>query len=142
VFGLNVHRLEADGKRAIAVEVPASIGGPHLIYRNDYFGAPIRNDSDTVWMKERQIEAMYRARFEERRHASEALDALFSAEAHVSAILPHFRQSPTPLPLPSTMPKGHIGFATCTPSPFMRAISPPRHISWPPPSVFMRSRAE
>ncbi|MFE9970065.1 helix-turn-helix domain-containing protein [Streptomyces hirsutus] len=78
VFGLNVHRLEADGKRAIAVEVPASIDGPHLIYRNDYFGAPIRNDSDTVWMKERQIEAMYRARFEERRHASEALDALFS----------------------------------------------------------------
>ncbi|MFK0154071.1 helix-turn-helix domain-containing protein [Streptomyces sp. NPDC090493] len=77
VFGLNVHRLEADGKRAIAVEVPASIDGPHLIYRNDYFGAPVRNDSDTVWMKERQIEAMYRARFEERRHASEALDALF-----------------------------------------------------------------
>ncbi|MCX4965804.1 ATP-binding protein [Streptomyces sp. NBC_00654] len=78
VFGLNVHRLEGGGKRAIAVEVPASIDGPHLIYRNDYFGAPIRNDSDTVWMKERQIEAMYRARFEERRHASEALDALFS----------------------------------------------------------------
>ncbi|MFJ7078457.1 helix-turn-helix domain-containing protein [Streptomyces sp. NPDC098781] len=77
VFGLNVHRLEAEGKRAIIVEVPASIDGPHLIYRNDYFGAPVRNDSDTVWMKERQIEAMYRARFEERRHASEALDALF-----------------------------------------------------------------
>lgn len=78
VFGLNVHRLKsADGKRAIVVEVPASIDGPHLIYRNDYFGAPVRNDSDTVWMKERQIEAMYRARFEERRHASEALDALF-----------------------------------------------------------------
>ncbi|MFF5576002.1 AlbA family DNA-binding domain-containing protein [Streptomyces luteogriseus] len=77
VFGLNVHRLEAEGKRAIVVEVPASVDGPHLIYRNDYFGAPVRNDSDTVWMKERQIEVMYRARFEERRHASEALDALF-----------------------------------------------------------------
>ncbi|XMN05515.1 helix-turn-helix domain-containing protein [Streptomyces griseobrunneus] len=78
VFGLNVHRLGGGGKRAIAVEVPASIDGPHLIYRNDYFGAPVRNDSDTAWMKERQIEAMYRARFEERRHAREALDALFS----------------------------------------------------------------
>ena len=77
VFGLNVHRLGVEGNRAIVVEVPASIDGPHLIYRNDYFGAPVRNDSDTVWMKERQIEAMYRARFEERRHASEALDALF-----------------------------------------------------------------
>lgn len=62
------------------MEVPASVDGPHLIYRNDYFGAPVRNDSDTVWMKERQIEAMYRARFDERRHATEALDAL-SAEA-------------------------------------------------------------
>jgi hypothetical protein len=78
VFGLNVHRLGPEGNRAVIVEVPASVDGPHLIYRNQYFGAPIRNDSDTVWMKERQIEAMYRARFEERRHASGALDALFT----------------------------------------------------------------
>lgn len=59
------------------VEVPASVDGPHLIYKHDYFGAPVRNDADTVWMKERQIEAMYRARFDERRHATEALAALF-----------------------------------------------------------------
>lgn len=78
VFGLNVHRLGAAGKRAVVIEVPASVDGPHLIYRNDYFGAPVRNDSDTVWMKERQIEAMYRARFDKRRHATEALDALFN----------------------------------------------------------------
>jgi Putative DNA-binding domain len=78
VFSLNVHRVGAVGKRAVVVEVPASVDGPHLIYRNDYFGAPLRIDSDTVWMKERQIEAMYRARFDERRHASEALDSLFT----------------------------------------------------------------
>lgn len=77
VFGLNVHRLGVEGNRAVVVEVPASIDGPHLIYRTDYFGAPVRNDSDTVWMKERQIEAMYRARFEERRHAAEALNSLY-----------------------------------------------------------------
>jgi hypothetical protein len=77
VFGLNVHRLGSVGRRAVVVEVAASVDGPHLIYRNDYFGAPLRNDSDTVWMKERQIEAMYRARFDERRHAAEALDMLF-----------------------------------------------------------------
>ncbi len=76
VFGLNVYRLGHDGNRAVIVEVPASVDGPHLIYKNDYFAAPLRNDSDTVWMKERQIEAMYRARFDERRHATEALDAL------------------------------------------------------------------
>lgn len=67
VFGLNVHRLGTEGNRAVVVEVPASIDGPHLIYRNDYF--------------ERQIEAMYRARFEERRHATEALDALYGEAA-------------------------------------------------------------
>ncbi|UTI63335.1 ATP-binding protein [Paraconexibacter antarcticus] len=81
VFGLGVHRLGADGKRAVVVEVPASVDGPHLIYRHEYFGAPVRNDADTVWMKERQIEAMYRSRFEERRHATEALNALFTEAA-------------------------------------------------------------
>lgn len=80
VFGLKVHRLgtEAAQNRAVLVEIAASVDGPHLIYRNELFGAPIRNDSDTVWMKERQIEAMYRARLEERRHATAALDALFN----------------------------------------------------------------
>jgi hypothetical protein len=81
VFGLNVHRIGVEGNRAVVVEIPASVDGPHLIYKNDYFAAPMRNDSDTVWMKERQIEAMYRARFEERRHATEALDALFDEAA-------------------------------------------------------------
>ena len=78
VFGLDVHRLGVEGNRAVVIEVPASVDGPHLIYKNEYFAAPVRNDSDTVWMKERQIEAMYRARFDDRRHAREALDALFS----------------------------------------------------------------
>lgn len=78
VFGLNVYRLGAEGNRGVVVEVPASIDGPHLIYKNEYFGAPVRNDSDTVWLRERQIEAMYRARFEERRHATEALDSLYT----------------------------------------------------------------
>lgn len=81
VFGLIVHRLGTTGSRAVVVEVPASVDGPHLIYKNDYFAAPVRNDSDTVWMKEREIEAMYRARFEERRHATEALDALYDEAA-------------------------------------------------------------
>jgi Putative DNA-binding domain len=77
VFGLKLHRLGQKGTRALAVVVPASVDGPHLIYRGEYFGAPIRNDADTVWMKERQIEATYFARFEERRFGSEALDGLY-----------------------------------------------------------------
>lgn len=40
VFGLNVYRLGDEGDRAVVVEVPASIDGPHLIYKNDYFEHP------------------------------------------------------------------------------------------------------
>ena len=77
VFGLTIHRLGEEGNRAVVVEVASSVDGPHLIYRKDYFGAPLRNDADTVWMRERQIEVMYRARFDERRHQTASLNALF-----------------------------------------------------------------
>jgi hypothetical protein len=50
---------------------------PHLIYRGEYFGAPVRNDADTVWMRERQVDAMYRSRFTEQRNAHEALATLY-----------------------------------------------------------------
>lgn len=76
VFGLQIHRLGASGCHAVVVEIPASIDGPHLIYRGEYFGAPVRNDADTVWMNERHIAVMYRARFDEQRHAIDAIDAL------------------------------------------------------------------
>lgn len=78
VFGLQVIFVGEPGQRAIAVVVPASPDGPHLIYRGEYFAAPSRNDADTVWMRERQIEQMYRARFDEQRHLNEALDALYA----------------------------------------------------------------
>lgn len=80
VFGLGVHRLGTD-QRAVVVLVPASVDGPHLIYKEEHFGAPVRNGADTVWMKERQIEAAYRARFDDRRRSSEALDALYTQAA-------------------------------------------------------------
>lgn len=76
-----MHRLGTLGDRAVVVEVPPSVDGPHLIYRNELFGAPIRNDADTVWMKERQIETMYRTRFDDRRHAGETLDRLYVESA-------------------------------------------------------------
>lgn len=81
VFGLQIDRIGDPGERCVAITVAATVDGPHLIYKNEYFGAPIRNDADTVWMKERQIETMYRARFDERRHATEALDHLYEETA-------------------------------------------------------------
>ena len=83
VVGVRVHRLGEPGSRAVALVVPASTDGPHLIFRDKFFGAPVRNDADTEWMKERQIEAAYRARLDERRHATEVLDRLFE-EARVN----------------------------------------------------------
>ncbi|GAA3717303.1 hypothetical protein GCM10022399_37400 [Terrabacter ginsenosidimutans] len=76
VFGLDIVRLGID-PRAVAVIVPAGVDGPHLIYRNDYFGAPIRVDADTHWMRERELEAAYSARLEERGRAGGQLDELY-----------------------------------------------------------------
>jgi len=86
VFGLDIVRLGDEGNRCVAVLVPASVDGPHLIYRNDFFGAPVRNNADTVYMKEPQIEAAYRTRFNERRASTEALDRLYDELAAVTKV--------------------------------------------------------
>jgi hypothetical protein len=80
IFGLEIHRL-GTSPSAVAVIVPASVDGPHLIYRGEYFGAPVRNCADTVWMKEREIASMYRARFDQQRRSNEATDALYAEAA-------------------------------------------------------------
>lgn len=77
VFDLDIRRIGTD-PMAVAIIVPASIDGPHLIYKDDFFGAPIRNNADTAWMKERQIELMYKARFDERRRSNEAVESLYT----------------------------------------------------------------
>jgi hypothetical protein len=81
VFGLGVHRIGDGPEQVVVVVVPDSVDGPHLIYRGELFGAPVRNDADTHWMREREIESMYRARFEQRRHSSQSLDALYAETA-------------------------------------------------------------
>lgn len=81
IFGLEVLQVGDLGNQCVVVVIPPSPDGPHLIYKNDYFAAPLRNNADTVWMKERQVEAMYRARFDERRRATEALDKLYAEVA-------------------------------------------------------------
>ncbi|WP_323099385.1 RNA-binding domain-containing protein [Intrasporangium sp. YIM S08009] len=76
VFGLEIVRLGTE-TRAVAVIVPASVDGPHLIYKGEYFGAPMRVDADTHWMRERELEDAYRTRFDDRRRATQELDALY-----------------------------------------------------------------
>jgi hypothetical protein len=52
-----------------------------LIYRGEQFGAPIRYNADTVWMREREIATQYRARFDAARNATEVLDKLYEETA-------------------------------------------------------------
>ena len=77
VLGLRVETIVADGLRAYAVIVPDSPDAPHLIYKNQFFGAPVRTDSDTAWMRERDVEAAYRARFTGASTAESTLDQLY-----------------------------------------------------------------
>lgn len=80
---LSVERLESvDGtKRALVVRVPPSLDAPHLVFRNQVFGAPMRIGRHTEWMQEWQIERAYRARFRGQEERSARLDAQWAHEA-------------------------------------------------------------
>lgn len=74
VFGLGFYRLGEAPERAVAVVVPPSVDVPHMVYRGEYFGAPIRNNADTVWMREPELERFYRRRLDDRRLSGQRLD--------------------------------------------------------------------
>lgn len=79
VLGVKAYALGSETQRAVAVVVPASVERPHLVGTPDGgFRAPVRNGADTVWMSERDLEAAYRDRLNERRNATEALDRMFA----------------------------------------------------------------
>lgn len=77
IFNLGLYRFGSRTGRALALVVSASLDVPHLIYRNEYFGAPLRNHADTEWMREPQLERLYRLRLDERRNAGAALAGLY-----------------------------------------------------------------
>ncbi|MGW9629074.1 AlbA family DNA-binding domain-containing protein [Agromyces sp. NPDC055520] len=78
VFGVQAIEIPSTtAKRAVALVIPASPDGPHLVYRNDQFGAPLRTGADTLWMKERQLEAAYRSRFDGERRGEQALQEIY-----------------------------------------------------------------
>lgn len=87
VFGVQAIGIPSStGVRAVALVVPASPDGPHLVYRGDQFGAPLRTGADTLWMKERQLEAAYRSRFDGERRAEEALRQIYDDLASVTGV--------------------------------------------------------
>ena len=64
------------GQSAAWLLIPPSDDVPHLEFKKDYFRAPIRNGADTEFLSERQIEAMYRARFDAHSRAEHEMDEL------------------------------------------------------------------
>lgn len=74
VFGVRTYRVGSGPNRAVALIVPPSVLGPHLIYKGNQFAAPLRTDADTHWMTERDLEAAYRARFDAARRAQGELE--------------------------------------------------------------------
>lgn len=76
VFGLDVVAVGQDGERALVVVVPPSADVPHLIYRGDYFGTPVRNHADTERKRERQLESLYQQRLDARRRSDQAIQNL------------------------------------------------------------------
>lgn len=77
LFGVRAYQVGTEPTRAVALVVPASIDGPHLIFKGDQFAAPLRVDADTHWMKERELERAYRLRFDAARRAQEELQNLY-----------------------------------------------------------------
>ena len=79
VFGIQAIEIpSAMGTRAVALLIPASPDGPHLVYRNpSQFGAPLRTGADTHWLSERELEAAYRSRFDGERRGEDTLRQIY-----------------------------------------------------------------
>jgi hypothetical protein len=78
VLNLRIERIGAEGEpSAVAVIVPPSSTPPHLIFDNQGFRAPVRNDADTIWMNEPQLAAAFKERFDAQRDAEVELDHLY-----------------------------------------------------------------
>lgn len=75
--GLHIERIAGENAPAVAILVPDSPDAPHLVFSNQYFGAPIRNDSDTEWMNETALEAAYKMRFNSSANSDAELESLY-----------------------------------------------------------------
>lgn len=77
VLGFQTVVIAEGGVNVLAILIPPSDDSPHLVFRQDLFGAPLRLGTRTGWMSERLIESAYRQRFAERDRRSAGLDDLF-----------------------------------------------------------------
>ncbi|KRF25355.1 helix-turn-helix domain-containing protein [Phycicoccus sp. Soil803] len=64
VHGLTFRLLQHEHSQVVALSIPGSADSPHLVWTGTGFTAPIRYGAQTEFMREREIERAYRARFD------------------------------------------------------------------------------
>lgn len=78
IGGIEFHsiRKESSGSEGVLViRVPQSPELPHVLVKDRAMQWPYRSGTQTMWMREREIERAYRDRFERRRSEEEAMAA-------------------------------------------------------------------
>jgi hypothetical protein len=83
VFNVEFLPLMEATPPCLVVLIPDSASGPHLVYRNEFFGASVRHGHKTTWLEEPVIERRYRARFDQQRNAHEVVDSVYDEAAAV-----------------------------------------------------------
>lgn len=79
VQNVTTHALapeESPEAGVLVVVVPASADAPHLVGVREYFGVPVRNGAETVWLDERAIERAYAERLSLRASRRDLLSSM------------------------------------------------------------------
>jgi hypothetical protein len=77
VSGVTFEQVDGAGRSVVIIRVPSSREAPHLIEKQQLFGAPFRDGTRTEWMHERQLAAAYRVRFAETADLARRLSDLY-----------------------------------------------------------------
>lgn len=77
VLGVKAYSVGAEPTRAVVLVVPPTVDSPHMFFANEKFAVPLRVNADTIWLRESQIAAAYRARFESASRAQRELEDLY-----------------------------------------------------------------
>lgn len=79
LFGVELHRVEEDGRNALIVVVPRSRQVPHMFFTERKnspraLSVPVRHGAHSEWLSESEIARLYRERFDGHRESAKALN--------------------------------------------------------------------
>lgn len=78
LFGVELHRVEDDGRNALVVVIPRSRQVPHMFFTEKKnspraLSAPVRHGAHSEWLSESEIARLYRERFDGQLESAKAL---------------------------------------------------------------------